>query len=64
MPVEKLVYTVAEASEALGLSTRAVYDLCRKGELPARRVGKKWLISKEGLRAYLMHPGSQVIPPV
>jgi excisionase family DNA binding protein len=48
--------TVQEAAREIGLSVDIVYDLCRKGLLPHRRLGPKrgriW-IGPEHIAAYL-----------
>ena len=47
----KSLLTVDEAVEFLGgvLSEASVRRRCRDGTFPARRVGRIWLISTEGL---------------
>ena len=55
----KLLLTVEEAVEFLGgvLSDASVRRRCRDGTFPARRVGRIWLISTEGLcEAVGLHP--------
>lgn len=51
--VERMVYTVPEVAQALGISERTVYALCRNGTLPAKKVGKHWMVLKEALKRYL-----------
>ncbi|MCW3038995.1 MAG: DNA-binding protein [Solirubrobacterales bacterium] len=49
------VLTVREVSELLRCSTRHVYVLAERGELPgARRLGRKLLVSRRVLEAWLL----------
>ena len=41
--------TVAEAAELLGKSEEWVRALCRDGRLPAARLGRAWLVWRNGL---------------
>lgn len=45
--------TVDETAEALGLSPRTVADLVRNGEIPAARVGTRWIISPKAVQRWL-----------
>lgn len=45
-------YTTEEIATMLKVSKLTVYDLIKKGELPAYRVGKQMRIDEEGLHAY------------
>jgi len=36
------ILTLKEASELLKLSKSTLYNLARKGKIPARRVGRSW----------------------
>lgn len=40
---EKLLYSVSEASSALGVNNHIVYELINKGLLPAMKLGTKKL---------------------
>lgn len=42
--------TVAEARSFLRLSRSTMYDKLRSGEIPSRRFGRQFRISKESLR--------------
>ena len=50
-PEERLVYTVAEAGEMLGISRAFAYELVARGELPVIRLGRRLLVPKVGLLA-------------
>lgn len=45
--------TTDEAADALRVSTRTVYTWIKEGKVPARRVGRKWLIAEPDLNALL-----------
>jgi excisionase family DNA binding protein len=47
------VYTVAEVAEMLSLSTGSTYNLVRKGEIPAKKMGGRWVIPKRRFEAWL-----------
>ena len=46
---KKQTVTVAEASRRLGLGRNATYEAVRKGEVPAIRIGKRWLVPTAAL---------------
>ena len=51
---EKQTFTVEEAAKILGVGRQTAYDLARKGELPGvRRLGRRVIVSKTELEAYL-----------
>ena len=41
IPVSQVLFTVAEAAERLRLSQAAIYEMVRRGQLPAVRVGPR-----------------------
>jgi excisionase family DNA binding protein len=47
------VLSTAEAAELLGMPRSTVHYLARRGELPARRVGRRWLFLRDRLAAAL-----------
>jgi len=49
----KLVYTVDEVAVLLGLSRGLTYDLVRAGTIPGERVGRRWIIPRSRLDAWL-----------
>lgn len=47
------VYRVPEVAELLGLSRGSTYELVREGTIPARRLGRRWVIPKASFAAWL-----------
>jgi excisionase family DNA binding protein len=50
-PDDRLVYTVAEAGDLLGISRAFAYELVARGELPVVRLGRRRLVPKVALLA-------------
>jgi excisionase family DNA binding protein len=50
-PEERLVCTVAEAGELLGISRAFAYELVARGELPVICLGRRRLVPKVALLA-------------
>jgi excisionase family DNA binding protein len=50
-PADRLVYTVSEAGEVLGISRAFAYEFVARGELPVIRLGRRRLVPKVGLLA-------------
>jgi excisionase family DNA binding protein len=50
-PEDRLVYTVAEAGELLGISRAFAYELVARGELPVICLGRRRLVPKVALLA-------------
>lgn len=48
--------TPEDVAAALGVSRRNAYEGLRKGEIPCRRVGKRYVISREQIRTWLHGP--------
>lgn len=57
MPVitepERLTLDVPEVAKKLGTSERLVYEALRRREIPARKLGGKWIISRERFDQWL-----------
>jgi excisionase family DNA binding protein len=51
--VARLTYTVDELAGLLDLSRGLTYASLRDGTIPAERVGKRWVISRRRVRAWL-----------
>lgn len=43
--------TVADFAQQIGTTERTVRASCQRGELPARKICGRWVISKNGLDA-------------
>lgn len=52
-PNHRAVYTVAEVAEMLSLSLGSTYTLIRAGEIPAKKMGARWVIPKRRFHAWL-----------
>jgi excisionase family DNA binding protein len=50
---ERLAYSPDEAAELLGISTELVHDLLRTGQLGSVKAGRRRLIGKHHLEAFL-----------
>ena len=48
---ERLVFTVGEAGELLGISRAFAYELVARGELPVIRLGRRIVVPKAALLA-------------
>jgi excisionase family DNA binding protein len=51
--VDRLVYTVDEAAGLLGVSRGVAYEQVRSGIIPARRLGKRWVVPKRQFHEWL-----------
>jgi excisionase family DNA binding protein len=45
------VLSTKQVAELLGIPRSTVHELARRGELPARRVGRRWLFLRDRLVA-------------
>ena len=52
-PPTKLVFSIAEAAEALGVSDDLIYELTARGELPCVRLGRRKLIPAIAIQAVI-----------
>jgi excisionase family DNA binding protein len=50
---ERLTVNVPEAAKLLGISERSAYEAVRRGEVPAVRVGGRWLVPRAALERLL-----------
>jgi excisionase family DNA binding protein len=48
----RLLLSVGEAAERLGISERSVFRLLESGELPARKIGRRTLIRADDLERF------------
>lgn len=49
----KLAYSINETSEVLGVGRTKIYKEIAKGKLEARKIGKRTVVTSEGLNAYI-----------
>ena len=52
------ILDVEGTARALGVSTRTIYNLARKGEIPAMRVGREWRFARKNIIEWVAN-GSQ-----
>jgi len=57
-PGERLAYSVAEAASITGLSRDLLYDQMRAGKLVYLKVGRRRLITRQNLEAFLARSAS------
>lgn len=51
---EPATMKIEEAARLLGVGRQTAYDLANRGELPgALRLGRRWVISRKALEAWL-----------
>ena len=50
---ERIALTVQEAADLLGISRPSMLELIHSGEIPYRKIGRKFLISQHVLAAWL-----------
>lgn len=53
MEDEQMTVTVDQAARILGVSRSMAYLLVHRGELPARRIGRRWVVLRAGLTEFL-----------
>ena len=46
-------YTVPDVARLLGTGTAVVYRMRRAGDIPARRIGDRWITSRRQFHAWL-----------
>jgi excisionase family DNA binding protein len=54
-PAERLAYSVDEAARITGLSRDLLYDQMRAGNLAYLKIGRRRLITRRSLEAFLAH---------
>jgi excisionase family DNA binding protein len=47
------VYTVRQVAKLLDMNLGLTYELVRKGEIPAKRLGRRWVIPRQVFHAWL-----------
>ncbi|WP_433592546.1 helix-turn-helix domain-containing protein [Nocardia sp. CA-145437] len=53
---EPAAYTVDEVAELLGVSRGNAYQAVHDGVIPAKRVGRRWVISRKAFHEWLESP--------
>jgi excisionase family DNA binding protein len=53
------VYSVRQVAAMLGMNLGLIYELVRKGEIPAKRLGKRWIIPRRAFYAWLETPSAE-----
>lgn len=53
LQMQRKAISVAEAAEMIGLSVTRAYQLVHAGQLPAKHVGKRWLVPIKALDDWL-----------
>ena len=59
MEAEKLVLTVKQAAEILGISRPTAYEAIQTGEIPHIRIGRRILVPRLALEKMLANAGSK-----
>ena len=52
-PVGSLTYTVAEVAEMLSLNLGGTYRMIRSGDIPARKLGGRWVVPRRAFHEWL-----------
>jgi len=52
-PARKVTYTVKEVAAMLRLNLGGTYELIRAGEIPAKRLGGRWVVPVHRFHAWL-----------
>lgn len=63
MPIQAAgltLYTVEEVAELFELHRNTVFKYLRTGRLPGHKLGRRWYVSDEALRAYFDRPPEKV----
>ena len=47
-----LVWGIKAIAKVIGRSERQTYSMCDAGQLPARRVGQRWVAKREALERF------------
>jgi excisionase family DNA binding protein len=60
--MERLTVTVEEAARLLGIGRNSAYEAVRRGEIPAIRIGKRFVVPKAALER-MLSDGRPYPPP-
>jgi excisionase family DNA binding protein len=58
MDVQRLTLSVTEVAEVLGVSRAHAYMLVRDGRIPSLRLGRRLVVPRKALEAFLDSAGS------
>jgi excisionase family DNA binding protein len=58
----RATYTVGEVAALLGISRASVYTRLATGEIPARRIGSRWIIARHRFDVWLNEEPIDVLP--
>ena len=58
IPSERLALSIKEVARVTGLSTDNLYAQVRRGALAHRRAGRRIVVTREALQAWLLGKGS------
>ena len=47
------IYTVRHVATRLGIGAGLAYELVRAGEIPAKRLGRRWVVPRELFHTFL-----------
>lgn len=47
------IYTVPQTATLLGISAGLAYELVRAGEIPAKRLGRRWIVPRDRFHSWL-----------
>ena len=53
VPRDPEILDVQATADTIGISKDAVYDLFKKGELPGRKVARRWLTTRDAVLKWL-----------
>jgi excisionase family DNA binding protein len=59
----RLTYSVDEVAAILGISRSTVYECIARGEIPAKRIGRRVIVVRAALEAFLTGPDHSCGPP-
>jgi excisionase family DNA binding protein len=55
---ERATYSIPEAAEIIGIGLSLCRQLVRKGEIPAKVLGRRMVVPKKALDAWLEQPNN------
>lgn len=59
----RATYTVPEVAKLLGISRPTVYAQLAAGQIPARRIGRRWIIARHRFNVWLNQtPADELLP--